>query len=1352
MVYSPSLFNQYGGQQTGGLFGSMSSYEDMQRQALLQKLSSATTPQVLTYDSLKYIADDDFLEDIAEFLPNPQQWKYQVNNQDMSISYVSPTGETFGDSNWDEFASYLGYGQEPVYETTTAQTVSWPTQDRVKQFYDQWGPSAMYITPDEFKQLVQQQFPEYDLTTPENYADFQKAIDYIYKYGDITEEILSQPQAQPQAGGQVGLPDKQRVQQFYDTMGQAAMYITAEEFQQLTQQQFPEYDLSSTENYNAFQQLLDDIYYMPETEDVAGAIKVLYPDIKVTNFEEAMTDIYSAFESNPEEFIADLAKATQIMPGKDYSDIIDLSSPTPYQDIKALDKTINSAKVIMRALGFSTLEIEQLLEYGQGLQAYEQYTQARELLYQEILKAFDDSNITLAPEAIDVFIKRPTVLTNIIQDANIPWSQEMENVIRALRPELDDTKVWEVFYGKYDPGLFEQVYDVLRQGAGDLNKVIGSSLKWAGQAIPGLESAGQFWIDVTQEELEREGLQFNLNRGYGWDFVRMLPTEIFLIGTAVFTGGAGGGLLASGVGKIAGVTGLTAVRGAATIGKFGTYLLKATGMATVSRGLESWMEAGGTYEQALAMGWSKKEASDAAWKVFNENIKLIGLDAAQFLTAMLNFVKLPGAIPRLLEKGIVRYSLKGIGGLGVIVTEGGEEYYQHIRQSQVLGEDISLWAVKHNLSDEDILHVTILGMMGGAAFAGGAHVISVARTVVNNLPSDIQVEVQKKIADGIRGGMTEYQAMIQALDSVSDNPEVQKIIDGAVQANEAAFQASEIETDSSARAQQLADALNEKIKSSGLNNFESIDTESLMIQRTAGGVYNVLEQAGNIANITSDNIYEVIDSVATGKTDFAYLRETDFASKEEFVETIKSIDEYQQGLTVQYTDDGAVISKAGFETETTPSLEAQQGVEMRLGKEGRLVARHSETKMSPETGEDTVYTTEYRLIKSPENAGAEWMGNKYGIIRVFSKGGIEVSRDLLETAMTPDKAIGAIPYESNYKKAEKFGIARTKYESYEKQLADKEQTRIEEENREAEERSKYKATLEKLGTTKNTKKIDITFLSPQTGQNITVPGYDVGNGIGVAIHGEGKYKSYTVTHLNTGLAMGHDWKALKEAIALAKSAAEITDWSKYNTQQEIPRDIMDKAADLVRGFTQGRLVVEQAEQPQVPTETVTEEAVQAEGIEEAEPTLTYAEANEQIQNIVNYYRQEKADIQEVKNRLGKYVQESLPVSERGKLLTQIKNVKNDEQLKDAMDKVNEVAETYWHKVLTSKIKRELVKTKAKTQAGYPVGKFTPETQELLDHIRTHLKDNREEVRAKITENISAVDAGKLDRETAIQAH
>ena len=255
---------------------------------------------------------------------------------------------------------------------------------------------------------------------------------------------------------------------------------------------------------------------------------------------------------------------------------------------------------------------------------------------------------------------------------------------------------------------------------------------------------------------------------------------------------------------------------------------------------------------------------------------------------------------------------------------------------------------------------------------------------------------------------------------------------------------------------------------------------------------------------------------------------------------------------------------------------------------GELIAKNVERKISSQTGEDTDFITEYRLVKAPENAPREWMGNPWGVIRILTVGGEERERALIETSDTPYNTINLLPWESSYKTAEKHGIAK---EIYDEKMAEQkavEDKKEQEQKTELEDSARFHTVYEPLRSSKGAKSTTIQMAQFEINKpNIKIgkEGYDVGNGVGVVIHGEGKYKTYTVTHLNTGLAMGHEWKDRLKAIALAKAEAKIDDWSKYETDKDIPKETMDTAAALVRAFTSETMDTELASRLEKPQTT-----------------------------------------------------------------------------------------------------------------------------------------------------------------------
>jgi len=263
---------------------------------------------------------------------------------------------------------------------------------------------------------------------------------------------------------------------------------------------------------------------------------------------------------------------------------------------------------------------------------------------------------------------------------------------------------------------------------------------------------------------------------------------------------------------------------------------------------------------------------------------------------------------------------------------------------------------------------------------------------------------------------------------------------------------------------------------------------------------------------------------------------------------------------------------------STSKVETKTSSEEPQVAEGKLIAKWTGKHLSAETGKEQNWVKEWRLEQDPSDGH----GFSYGIRYVFTKDGEPADKRLMELGMTEHETIKKFNGGTEYKEAEKYGVAR--------KIADiedenKRKTKEGEEKQQQEDELAEKRYNETISSTsmKGIKKGTIsiatwpgweknkegTYDKPMVRKE--VEGYDVGNGVGVAIDSSGKHKSYTVTHLNSGLAIGHAWDKPKEAIALAKAEAQIADWSKYATEKEIPKSTMDEAASLVRGFTQKKL-------------------------------------------------------------------------------------------------------------------------------------------------------------------------------------
>ncbi|KKK93696.1 hypothetical protein LCGC14_2690300, partial [marine sediment metagenome] len=157
--------------------------------------------------------------------------------------------------------------------------------------------------------------------------------------------------------------------------------------------------------------------------------------------------------------------------------------------------------------------------------------------------------------------------------------------------------------------------------------------------------------------------------------------------------------------------GLAAVVG---LGKIWTAIVAGTVSGVLSRPMESAMEAGGSYNDAIARGKTEEEARAEFDQVFRENMLLLGADAFEITIAL---APTPKWVPKALVKGGLARTAR-IGGKVVIVglAEGGEEVYQDLIQRHARGEEFQL--------DPISKEVFAIGFVMGAGMGLGGDVIS----------------------------------------------------------------------------------------------------------------------------------------------------------------------------------------------------------------------------------------------------------------------------------------------------------------------------------------------------------------------------------------------------------------------------------------------------------------------------------------------------------------------------------------------------------------------------------------------------------------------------------------------------
>jgi hypothetical protein len=363
---------------------------------------------------------------------------------------------------------------------------------------------------------------------------------------------------------------------------------------------------------------------------------------------------------------------------------------------------------------------------------------------------------------------------------------QTEAMLRAMFPDINDEELGQLFEGQAEPWYAEPL-QMLREGGlqeglmqnlpslGDVGKVldfltgvptgthksqfiagVGDVLSSAGGAADWLgadgvadrlsEMGGTYQAVAAEDTLGEFSWKQLLNpEWYATRVTRALPFTLALIPAAVGGAYAGAG-----------------VAGAAGLGLFGKTVLGAVGASLFSRPLESALEAGGTYDQAIHQGMSPEEAEAAAGEVFRRNLALTGLDAAQFALAF-------APAPVRISSKLIRTAT--IGGRVVVtgLTEAGEEAYQEVIQRQAVGEKVRL--------DSEMKQVMAIGgVMGVGIGEAGAVFNAIKSRTREALPETLEHVVEGHEQAFMEQGIEPEKAELLAMDEVAKYEGVQDTI------------------------------------------------------------------------------------------------------------------------------------------------------------------------------------------------------------------------------------------------------------------------------------------------------------------------------------------------------------------------------------------------------------------------------------------------------------------------------------------------------------------------------------------------------------------------------------------------
>jgi len=368
----------------------------------------------------------------------------------------------------------------------------------------------------------------------------------------------------------------------------------------------------------------------------------------------------------------------------------------------------------------------------------------------------------------------------------------------------------------------------IRAGIGDTLENFGQVAQWKGQ-----DELGQKLINTgkdVSEGYEVNRVPFSWKSFFDPDWyannvASTLPSTAALI-PFIYAGYKGAG---SAAGKL----------GASPMLK---TIVASLGGATLSRPLESAMEAGNTYEEVMTKTGDKAKADEAAERVFKDNLKLAGLDAAQLATA---FMPAPAKIAGKSVKGAMI-----AGKLGLETgTEALEEGYQQAVQQRASGADNR--SILQQIFNPDAAmkeSMAIGGVIGlGLGGAGSINDIldisdKVMEDVAANLSPEQKTIIAQDIENNVDQGMDLDAATLKAYDNFAETEEGKE----AIAASSQTVAQEKLKLFFSGNLNQLMDTYNQK-RQSGAEPADQTQPQEEQ------GAQIQVEQPADEQNIIPDN-------------------------------------------------------------------------------------------------------------------------------------------------------------------------------------------------------------------------------------------------------------------------------------------------------------------------------------------------------------------------------------------------------------------------------------------------------------------------------------------------------------------
>ena len=336
---------------------------------------------------------------------------------------------------------------------------------------------------------------------------------------------------------------------------------------------------------------------------------------------------------------------------------------------------------------------------------------------------------------------------------NIPESTAFD-MRESFLQKMDTSNLWDKAAGSFKAGwgdVYSSVGGIMKRkglAAGDIYFDFGERLKRS--YIPPSDQSEFTWRKMKDPEW------------YATTIMRSVPFTVSLIPAAI-------------VGAYAGTTAAVS----AGLGTFGQVVLGSIGGAALSRPVESAFEAQGAYEEAKQKGFNDVDAESAADEVFWDNMKLSGVDAAEFALAFLPMGKIAGStVKRTLGKRVLaatgQASVK-LGGVGTM--EMFEERYQEKAVLDAIGDGVSLFDFDNPRLNEAGAAGAVFGV--GLGGAGSVWTALKDKVIATDNPK-VKFTYNNAKAGALADGASVVDADRIALDAVAATPEGKAHIESVV--------------------------------------------------------------------------------------------------------------------------------------------------------------------------------------------------------------------------------------------------------------------------------------------------------------------------------------------------------------------------------------------------------------------------------------------------------------------------------------------------------------------------------------------------------------------------------------------